>query len=93
MSMLMLCIYLYHRLPHYLPRSKIEFTGPLHANVTKQVSDLSFLTKFLLPWLHKIPELKSLGLKVPNFESIYIVFNESIYIENKTFLLANINFV
>ncbi|XP_065057284.1 cilia and flagella-associated protein 47-like isoform X2 [Rhopilema esculentum] len=36
-SMLMLCIYLYHRLPHYIPRSKVEFTGPLHSDVTKQV--------------------------------------------------------
>ncbi|PKU37726.1 hypothetical protein llap_11971 [Limosa lapponica baueri] len=35
--MLILCVYLYETLPHYLPKKTIEFTGALHATVVKQV--------------------------------------------------------
>eukprot|EP00075_Anas_platyrhynchos_P015570 XP_027304823.1 cilia- and flagella-associated protein 47 [Anas platyrhynchos] len=35
--MLILCVYLYESLPHYLPKETIEFTGALHATVVKQV--------------------------------------------------------
>ncbi|XP_030333266.1 cilia- and flagella-associated protein 47 [Strigops habroptila] len=35
--MLILCVYLYESLPHYLPKNTIEFTGALHATVVKQV--------------------------------------------------------
>ncbi|KAM6144631.1 LOW QUALITY PROTEIN: cilia- and flagella-associated protein 47 [Phoenicopterus ruber ruber] len=35
--MLILCVYLYESLPHYLPKKTIEFTGALHATVVKQV--------------------------------------------------------
>ncbi|XP_068773049.1 cilia- and flagella-associated protein 47 isoform X2 [Struthio camelus] len=35
--MLILCVYLYERLPHYLPKKTIEFTGALHATVVKKV--------------------------------------------------------
>ncbi|XP_075769379.1 cilia- and flagella-associated protein 47 isoform X3 [Pelodiscus sinensis] len=35
--MLMLCVYLYERLPQYLPKKTIEFTGALHATVVRQV--------------------------------------------------------
>ncbi|XP_021263655.1 cilia- and flagella-associated protein 47 isoform X2 [Numida meleagris] len=36
-TMLILCVYLYEYLPHYLPKKTIEFTGALHATVVKQV--------------------------------------------------------
>ncbi|XP_064926546.1 cilia- and flagella-associated protein 47 isoform X1 [Columba livia] len=35
--MLILCVYLYESLPHYLPKKTIEFTGALHETVVKQV--------------------------------------------------------
>ncbi|GAB0178375.1 cilia- and flagella-associated protein 47 [Grus japonensis] len=35
--MLILCVYLYESLPHYLPKKTVEFTGALHATVVKQV--------------------------------------------------------
>ncbi|XP_074785727.1 cilia- and flagella-associated protein 47 [Athene noctua] len=35
--MLILCVYLYESLPHYLPKKTIEFTGAFHATVVKQV--------------------------------------------------------
>ncbi|XP_074672980.1 cilia- and flagella-associated protein 47 [Strix aluco] len=35
--MLILCVYLYESLPHYLPKNTIEFTGAFHATVVKQV--------------------------------------------------------
>ncbi|XP_067848879.1 cilia- and flagella-associated protein 47-like [Heptranchias perlo] len=35
--MLMLCVYLYERLPNYLPKMTVEFTGDLHATIVKQV--------------------------------------------------------
>ncbi|XP_062432984.1 cilia- and flagella-associated protein 47 [Rhea pennata] len=35
--MLILCVFLYERLPHYLPKKTIEFTGALHATVVKKV--------------------------------------------------------
>uniref|UniRef100_UPI00398E85F1 cilia- and flagella-associated protein 47-like isoform X2 n=1 Tax=Pristiophorus japonicus TaxID=55135 RepID=UPI00398E85F1 len=35
--MLMLCVYLYERLPSYLPKMTVEFTGDLHATIVKQV--------------------------------------------------------
>ncbi|XP_023779114.1 cilia- and flagella-associated protein 47 [Cyanistes caeruleus] len=35
--MLILCVHLYDTLPQYLPKSSIEFTGPLHATIVKQV--------------------------------------------------------
>ncbi|XP_063249073.1 cilia- and flagella-associated protein 47 isoform X2 [Prinia subflava] len=35
--MLILCVHLYDTLPHYIPKGTIEFTGPLHATIVKQV--------------------------------------------------------
>ncbi|XP_067896652.1 cilia- and flagella-associated protein 47-like isoform X2 [Heterodontus francisci] len=35
--MLMLCVYLHERLPNYLPKMTVEFTGDLHATIVKQV--------------------------------------------------------
>lgn len=36
-TILLLCIHLYQRLPHYLPRATVAFEGPLHDTVTKHV--------------------------------------------------------
>lgn len=36
-TLLLLCIHLYQRLPHYLPRATVKFEGPLHGRVTKHV--------------------------------------------------------
>ncbi|XP_003218974.3 cilia- and flagella-associated protein 47 isoform X1 [Anolis carolinensis] len=36
-AMLMLCVHLYERLPHYLPKKTIEFPGPLHATVLRKI--------------------------------------------------------
>ncbi|KAJ7320665.1 hypothetical protein JRQ81_020176, partial [Phrynocephalus forsythii] len=41
--MLMLCVYLYERLPQYLPQKSIEFVGPLHATVVRKVKITSLL--------------------------------------------------
>ncbi|XP_042314327.1 cilia- and flagella-associated protein 47 [Sceloporus undulatus] len=35
--MLMLCVYLYERLPQYLPKKSVEFPGPLHATVLRKI--------------------------------------------------------
>uniref|UniRef100_A0ABM5FY67 Cilia- and flagella-associated protein 47 n=1 Tax=Pogona vitticeps TaxID=103695 RepID=A0ABM5FY67_9SAUR len=35
--MLMLCVYLYERLPQYLPQKSIEYVGPLHATVVRKI--------------------------------------------------------
>ncbi|XP_015276849.1 PREDICTED: cilia- and flagella-associated protein 47 [Gekko japonicus] len=35
--MLMLCVYLYERLPQYLSKKYIEFSGPLHATVVRKM--------------------------------------------------------
>lgn len=42
-TILLLCIHLYQRLPHYLPRATVAFEGPLHDTVTKHVRFDSFL--------------------------------------------------
>ena len=34
----MLCIHLYQRLPQYLPKATVQFTGGLHATISRQVS-------------------------------------------------------
>lgn len=36
-TILLLCMHLYQRLPHYLPRATVNFEGPLHGTVTKHV--------------------------------------------------------
>ncbi|XP_013416633.1 cilia- and flagella-associated protein 47 isoform X1 [Lingula anatina] len=36
-NLLLLCIHLYQKLPHYLPKSSIEFTGSLHSTVMRQI--------------------------------------------------------
>ncbi|XP_078698604.1 cilia- and flagella-associated protein 47-like isoform X8 [Branchiostoma floridae x Branchiostoma belcheri] len=36
-AMLLLCVHLYQRLPHYLPKATVEFVGSLHATVQKEV--------------------------------------------------------
>ncbi|XP_055954756.1 cilia and flagella-associated protein 47 [Patella vulgata] len=36
-SMLFLCMHLYQKLPQYLPKDDIDFTGSLHSTVTRQV--------------------------------------------------------
>ncbi|XP_043556662.1 cilia- and flagella-associated protein 47-like [Chiloscyllium plagiosum] len=36
-TMLMLCVYLYERLPNYRPKMIVEFTGDLHATIVKHV--------------------------------------------------------
>lgn len=36
-TILLLCIHLYQRLPHYLPRATVSFEGPLHDTVTRHV--------------------------------------------------------
>lgn len=40
-SILLLCLHLYHHLPQYIPRTEVDFTGSLHVTITKHVS--SFL--------------------------------------------------
>ena len=42
-TLLLLCIHLYQRLPHYLPRATVKFEGPLHGTVTKHVWFDSYL--------------------------------------------------
>ena len=37
-ALMMLSVYLYQKLPLYLPKSTITFTGPLHHTVQRQVS-------------------------------------------------------
>ncbi|KAJ8003687.1 hypothetical protein DPEC_G00150910 [Dallia pectoralis] len=44
-QMLMLCVFLYERLPQYLPRTTITLTGSLHHTFTKQVSLKSSCSK------------------------------------------------
>ncbi|XP_071954714.1 cilia- and flagella-associated protein 47-like isoform X2 [Antedon mediterranea] len=36
-SLMLLCVHLYQRLPQYLPKSSVDFLGSLHATVTRQV--------------------------------------------------------
>ena len=36
-ALLMLCIHLYQRLPQYLPKASVQFTGGLHCTVSRQV--------------------------------------------------------
>ncbi|XP_048459067.1 cilia and flagella-associated protein 47-like [Rhincodon typus] len=36
-AMLMLCVYLFERLPNYRPKMTVEFTGELHATIVKHV--------------------------------------------------------
>ena len=35
--LLMLCVHLYQRLPQYLPKASVQFTGGLHSTVSRQV--------------------------------------------------------
>ncbi|XP_013925799.1 PREDICTED: calponin homology domain-containing protein 2-like, partial [Thamnophis sirtalis] len=35
--MLMLCVYLYERLPQYLPKKTLEFAGQLHATILRKI--------------------------------------------------------
>ena len=37
-SLMLLVMHLYHSLPQYIPKSTVEFVGPLHALVLRQVS-------------------------------------------------------
>ena len=36
-SLLLMCVHLYQNLPHYLPKTTVEFVGGLHATVQRQV--------------------------------------------------------
>ncbi|XP_077977423.1 cilia- and flagella-associated protein 47-like [Glandiceps talaboti] len=36
-ALLLLCVHLYQRLPHYTPRASVEFIGTLHSSVMRQV--------------------------------------------------------
>ena len=36
-ALLLLCVNLYQRLPQYLPKASVEFSGPLHSTVSRQV--------------------------------------------------------
>jgi hypothetical protein len=38
-SLLLLCVHLYNHLPHYLPKTTVNFEGSLHAPVIRHVSD------------------------------------------------------
>ncbi|XP_028902353.1 cilia- and flagella-associated protein 47 isoform X2 [Ornithorhynchus anatinus] len=46
--MLMLCVFMYERLPHYLPKKTVEFSGPLHATIFRQVRLKNPSTKSLV---------------------------------------------
>jgi hypothetical protein len=37
-ALLLLCTHLYQRLPQYLPKATVEFSGPLHHTVSRQVT-------------------------------------------------------
>ena len=37
-SMILFCSFLYHKLPQYIPSSTVDFSGPLHQTVTKQIN-------------------------------------------------------
>ena len=39
-SLLLLCAHLYNHLPHYLPKSTVDFIGGLHTMVLRQVGVL-----------------------------------------------------
>ena len=36
-ALLMMCVHLYQRLPQYLPKATVQFTGGLHCTVSRQV--------------------------------------------------------
>lgn len=46
-SLLMLSVYLYQKLPLYLPKSTVTFTGALHQTVQRQV----LLKDIAIEWL------------------------------------------
>jgi hypothetical protein len=37
-SLMLLCAHLYQRMPQYIPKTSVEFTGELHSTVMRQVS-------------------------------------------------------
>jgi len=47
-SLLMLCVYLYQKLPMYLPKSTVTFSGALHQTVQRQVKLISLPVMFQL---------------------------------------------
>ena len=53
-TLLLLCIHLYQRLPHYLPRATVKFEGPLHGTVTKHVWFDFCLFLLIQLWSHLI---------------------------------------
>lgn len=47
-ALLLLCTHLYQRLPQYLPKATVEFSGPLHSTVSRQVTSTSLITNTCL---------------------------------------------
>ena len=41
-NLILLCSYLFQALPQYLPKATVEFVGPLHETVTRQVCCTDF---------------------------------------------------
>ena len=42
-SLLLLCVHIYQNLPHYLPKTTVEFLGGLHATVQRQVHVFNYI--------------------------------------------------
>ena len=62
-ALLLLCSHLYQRLPMYLPKASVDFSGPLHHTVSRQVSLGGIIIQCLNLFLKKQKPTKAeLGL-------------------------------
>ncbi|XP_078416576.1 cilia- and flagella-associated protein 47-like [Cetorhinus maximus] len=70
-TMLMLCVYLYERLPNYRPKMVVEFTGALHATVVKQVRlQNPFMRRIV--YFATIVGKEAAGFSLPNGNEVII---------------------
>ncbi|XP_033113331.1 cilia- and flagella-associated protein 47-like isoform X2 [Anneissia japonica] len=70
-SLLLLCIHLYQRLPQYVPKSSVDFLGSLHATVTRQVR-LTNPSKKPLIYHAFIAGRDAQDFRIPNIKQITV---------------------
>ncbi len=84
-SLMLLVMHLYHSLPQYIPKSTVEFVGPLHALVLRQVSRIYIHVK------RKYSRRVNLYYGMPNPNKISVVILKLIGGTFGTFAMGTLN--
>ncbi|XP_071134806.1 cilia- and flagella-associated protein 47-like isoform X3 [Mytilus edulis] len=78
-SLLMLCVHLYQRLPMYIPKATLDFTGQLHTSICRQVK-LSNPSGKPLVYQILIAGLDARDFRVPKGDTVSIAPRSSLHL-------------